>query len=1447
MAQSKWIVLGTILGAVAAAPVSAVPCGASKQVVTGDNCWDLRTSAGLNEEVFKAINPSLDCNSLKIGQPVCLEPCQNYYLVATGGSCWSIMTNAGISHAKWDALNPALDCNTLRVGQPICVQNCLRQTKLQSGGSCWAITQDAKISQSDLDRLNPTLDCGKLQIGQQICTAACSKYEKVAGAMNSCWAIQDKYKLGSVDNLLKMNPGLNCNTLQAGERVCVKLGAPTSPLIWPPPAAPTPPKPTQPPPTCTKTYDVVSGDTCDLIADKSQLSRTLFQSMNPSVDCTKLSIGQKLCVGNRVSNCPQVYVAVEGDTCASLAANYGLSLDEFQKINTGLNCNAPLVGASLCMGSKPATCIQYMTVKPGDTCYALQMAAGITEEEWTALNGFGPGPNQVCGAGLQSLAAKMKKRLADFQQANTWLDCNRPLPEGQRYCISSRMTAGCQKMYTVKPGETCSSISSANGLTDDLLLLANNGLQCSVLREGQHICLEAPPPSCEVEITLMGPANSTISCDNAAAQYKLTPDAFRRLNPHITCQKPLPMMTNVCIRAAEATSSQNTQLLSETIKIAGIDDPEVAQLVEQYRNNPSDANYSLLGLRLLKTLGTAKGRETLIQLESADPYFKALAKSKAAQRAEYCKRFDKNSEPELSKCFCGSDPLLYCMSILQTRMNDVLKDTATVKLIRKAFTEAIKKNLTPERIQQASLQQGYDLNAIQRDIKEANGKNATALTARAPSIPGLKCEADGGISQLFGAFRALQKGGKAGLMDWAKDPGTGNPIPADACLLGQCCWPMWGNTATIGVQFGPCFGGGMCLADLDTKNAFGSECTEEGCTYAGNAFTDVSVRDLHISLFVKFCFEFNDQVNKLYSTPIIGHILEDMRCLLEISLKLFAFRGDLQYGAKLQLGPLVLEIQGNTQIYQSDLFCQDPCAHDYCRAKNGDTTGKLALKVDYFVGSSTVFTKTLGELEECSPKEEKAQQLNRKSPNPVKGRVVGSYFPNWVAYHDDRLLPRLLEQARHLTHIYVGFQTISYSIQYDSYYLDFSDPWGDLNMCRGLPDDECHAYNGPEVNFESPGCMTVDIPQCAPGVVAVAPYLGDPTPAPTKPEYQANGKPRVCGQFQYLLQQVKMSNPDVRVIISIGGWYDSPYWSVATSPKYIDRFVESIGRWTDVFDFDGVDVDWEFPGFEHGGQPVYPATSAPGNVEETTDCSKQQCNYPDRGQDGERYVNLLRKLRERLSRSGPLKTGLTMNKVPFEISIAPPVGFDKVEKMHLAEMCQNLDHINMMAYDLHGSWDELTNHQAHFHDHTPNAKGKQYELEGAIQAFLDGGCSPDKLVLGVPFYGRAYKNVDPGPDTSRPGLYQRHSGNAYNEQGILSFREISQNPAWKTFWDDDAKASAAYNARDRTFVSYDSVQAVQYKVERIKELGLKGAMYWLMGQDDEQNTLLRTLSEGLRR
>lgn len=73
---------------------------------------------------------------------------------------------------------------------------------------------------------------------------------------------------------------------------------------------------------------------------------------------------------------------------------------------------------------------------------------------------------------------------------------------------------------------------------------------------------------------------------------------------------------------------------------------------------------------------------------------------------------------------------------------------------------------------------------------------------------------------------------------------------------------------------------------------------------------------------------------------------------------------------------------------------------------------------------------------------------------------------------------------------------------------------------------------------------------------------------------------------------MKLENPHIRTGISVGGWYDSSYFSAAADEKYRLTFAKGAARYADAFGFDNLDIDWEYPTNEHCNEDV-PVTSLP--------------------------------------------------------------------------------------------------------------------------------------------------------------------------------------------------------------------------------------------------------------
>ncbi|KAK9765644.1 sterol-binding protein [Basidiobolus ranarum] len=103
------------------------------------------------------------------------------------------------------------------------------------------------------------------------------------------------------------------------------------------------------PGTCRERYVVESGDYCFAIWSKFGLSESEFYELNPGIDCSKLQVGQSVCVGKTIANCSGYYTVRSGDSCYAIATQNGLSLQQFYNLNPGLNCDNLQINQRVCI------------------------------------------------------------------------------------------------------------------------------------------------------------------------------------------------------------------------------------------------------------------------------------------------------------------------------------------------------------------------------------------------------------------------------------------------------------------------------------------------------------------------------------------------------------------------------------------------------------------------------------------------------------------------------------------------------------------------------------------------------------------------------------------------------------------------------------------------------------------------------------------------------------------------------------------------------------------------------------------------------------------------------------------------------------------------------------------------------------------------------------------
>jgi GH18 family chitinase len=369
-----------------------------------------------------------------------------------------------------------------------------------------------------------------------------------------------------------------------------------------------------------------------------------------------------------------------------------------------------------------------------------------------------------------------------------------------------------------------------------------------------------------------------------------------------------------------------------------------------------------------------------------------------------------------------------------------------------------------------------------------------------------------------------------------------------------------------------------------------------------------------------------------------------------------------------------------------------------------------------------------------------------------------AYYPNWVLYQQtpDGQVPHIINDVDKITEINYAFSFISYDQTNQRWYLDFPDPWGEFALCNPdqIPYVECSDNDLPLPNSCADSTGTQRI--------VVAPFLGYLEPSGTCREASdstcfnkggaegSDGTKVRCstyipniqavdssynygvGQMNYILKKVKEDNGAVKNSISLGGWYDSNYFTSATNSTNMDKFMESVKAYMSILSFDNIDIDWEYPGFEHGNQPN-PGDNTPpfGTPDDVYDCDKDVCKV-DRSNDADQLKTLISRIRSEVTNSA--------GETP-KITIAAPASAKMITKLDISGLCDLLDGVNIMTYDINGAFSAVTNHQSAIYP--PEYEDKTC-VDSAVTAFLDGGCPAEKIAIGVPFYGRVFAGVNDG-------------------------------------------------------------------------------------------------------
>lgn len=268
---------------------------------------------------------------------------------------------------------------------------------------------------------------------------------------------------------------------------------------------------------------------------------------------------------------------------------------------------------------------------------------------------------------------------------------------------------------------------------------------------------------------------------------------------------------------------------------------------------------------------------------------------------------------------------------------------------------------------------------------------------------------------------------------------------------------------------------------------------------------------------------------------------------------------------------------------------------------------------------------------------------------------------------------------------------------------------------------------------------------------------------------------------------------NVKVMISIGGWEGSMEFSqIAAEPKKRAAFAHACVRQIVDHGFDGIDIDWEFPGYaEHHGIPA----------------------------DKQNFTLFLQEIRDSLTALGKC-TGRS-----YLLTAALPSGGPNAEYMEIEKIDPILDYLNIMTYDFSGGWSPVSGHNAPLYASRP--EDSSLSVDAAFKLYHEKYSIPSrKINLGAPFYARTFGNcvgvnaVHTGPDAEH-----------FADGGAYYYDLLPRMGEFNRFWDEKAKVPYLIAKNFKTFITYDDEESIALKAQYVIDKNAGGLIIWEITAD----------------